>query len=83
MPSVFGEREPMSRLGVQSETGGWVAVLYDSDGPIRTGIGYYPSREEAEQEARDWARAEGHCIDFDQGRVEVGMIFAPSKGIGR
>lgn len=42
---------------------GWFAVLIDdSDGfpePVSTGIGSFDTKEQAEKEAKDWARAEG------------------------
>jgi hypothetical protein len=51
------------RLSVSSGMGGYFAVLYDGDGPIQTGVGYYTTPEEAAKEAEDWARAEGIAMD--------------------
>lgn len=46
------------RIGVTNGLRGYFAVMYDSEGPIMTGIGSYKSSEEAWAEAITWAKAE-------------------------
>jgi hypothetical protein len=43
------------RVDVTQGLRGWFAVVVDDEGPIRTGIGSYRTREQAIQEARDMA----------------------------
>lgn len=51
------------RVGVTHGLRGYYAVLYDKDGPIQTGIGSYPTRDDAKREAWDWAKSEGLPAD--------------------
>lgn len=55
----------MKWIGVSSGLRGFYAVLYDRDGPIRTGIGSYATARDAAQEAVEWGQAENVPIDAD------------------
>ncbi len=46
-------------VGVTQGMCGWTAVLYDSEGPIVNWGVYHNDREDAAQDARDWAEADG------------------------
>lgn len=46
------------KISVTSGLRGYFAVMWDEDGPIRSGIGSYDTAEEAAVEAREWALAE-------------------------
>jgi hypothetical protein len=57
----------MATLGVTQGLRGWFAVLYDSDGPIQTGIGSYSTAEGASKEAIEWWEAEGRVYSLEKG----------------
>jgi hypothetical protein len=44
---------------VTSGLRGYFAVLIENEMPVQSGIGSYPTAGEAEEEAVEWARAEG------------------------
>lgn len=46
-------------ITVYKSIGGWKAVMVIGWEPEMTGCGAYETREEAEDEAREWADAEG------------------------
>jgi len=50
-------------VGVTQGMMGWCAVLFDADGPILTGLAYYPTPDGAHMEAAEWAEAEG--LEYD------------------
>lgn len=63
-------------IGISEGIGGHYAVLYDSDGPIQTGLGRYPTPLEAAQEAQGWAEAERLPLE----RRVRDMLMLPDNG---
>ena len=58
------------RIGVDRGLIGFFAVLYDDDGPIRTGIGRYATAEEAWEEARNWSLSENRPLYMPEKEAE-------------
>ncbi len=48
--------------------------MYDDDGPIQSGIGYYGSHLEALQEAREWAVSENYPMEAQRLEAEISNL---------